>query len=72
MVPSSLPSMRGCSNFSTSTSSPGMAPLVKRPGMKMSLVPSSSMTKAKFLPSLTTLHSRALSARPERTVKNTP
>ena len=70
--PSSLPSTRGWASFSTSTRSPGMAPFIIRPGIKMSPVPSSSMAKPKFLPSLTRVHTRALSFRPERTVKNTP
>ena len=70
--PSSLPSTRGWANFSTRTWSPGIAPRVKRPGMNTSLSPSSSIAKAKFLPSLTTLQVRAFSARPDRTVKNTP
>ena len=70
--PSSLPSTRGWASFSTRTRSPGIEPFIIRPGMKISPVPSSSMAKPKFLPSLTRVQTRALSLRPERTVKKTP
>ena len=49
-----------------------MAPFISRPGMKISPEPSSSMANPKFLPSLTRVQGRALSLRPDRTVKKTP
>ena len=70
--PSSLPSTRGWASFSTRTRSPGIAPFISRPGMKISPEPSSSMANPKFLPSLTRVQGRALSLRPDRTVKKTP
>ena len=70
--PSSLPSTRGWASFSTRMRSPGIEPFISRPGMKISPEPSSSMAKPKFLPSLTRVQSRALSLRPDRTVKKTP